>query len=787
MLADHYLHINSYPIFRISQVIEASVLQISRCRSKDFISLIDIRVTFDFAPMGVESFKYDDDDDDDDDDIAGQECLKNNNDLLGEVESEIPLGSAIDMEKEFDIAAINRNKTGDDDDSDCCNDAYFDPQTVKIQNVLTVENIKNPKTREDYRYLHYPTIRLKSIKRALSLCGHTVVGDGGAVKSAKGIFAAVVKVTIFDPDYCEQYRSQRQHENQHHSNQALSGADGDVTTRSKYEPIIISVEDPKKFQKLLGKEQELWERSEDRDQVLISAWNQNQKNEIAVIEDNNIDGSYKGSSVDSDLMDNRFLKAEDTEGFQNDFIRCHLGDSLLDPGSNKTNDYYSSKKETANDRHQSKVKSQFSSLESMRDALSSGMPVEYVLGEARFCGLDFTVDSNVMVPRKSSEILVYQATSFLSNICPPIVRTDSMIKCTADLGSNSGIEIADRGSSSRIALNYIRDQDQHQHQHQHQHQDRDQDQHQHQHQDQDQDRDRDRDRDREGVRVLDIGTGSGCLLLSSMKKYIQEQEQNYQCLHKEHSLLYHEKNFLPFPPFHCNISGVGIDISPEALTVAAANSIKLGLENNAIFKVLDFANLSDLVPTLISTEPDPELTDSNISIEKSNNVVKGKSEISFFEGKTDTDTNADSFPRIKQEAEEHSLGFSGPYDVILCNPPYSSRREKSRLSVACREHEPSLALFSPLGPLAAYRILATSLREAEEKYQLNRIHSKQLNSLCFGLFALDAHIILEVGHGQDVPVRKLFDKLQFLTFVRGEKDHKGIDRCLIYRYLGYDR
>ena len=36
------------------QVIEAKVLKISRCRSKDFISLIDIRVTFHPDNMGVE-------------------------------------------------------------------------------------------------------------------------------------------------------------------------------------------------------------------------------------------------------------------------------------------------------------------------------------------------------------------------------------------------------------------------------------------------------------------------------------------------------------------------------------------------------------------------------------------------------------------------------------------------------------------------------------------------------------------------------------------------------------
>ena len=683
--------------------------------------------------MGVESMKGDND-------IAGQECLKNHYDLVRDMESENPLGDKIENNRELQNSACDGNESDNDDDNDCYHDANYDLQTAKIQYVLTVENIKNPKTREDYRYLHYPTIRLKSIKRALSLCGHTIVGDGGAVKSAKGIFAAVVKVTIFDTDYCEQNHNQYQHQNgqEQQLDDPSSGKDIDFTMRRKYEPIIISVENPKKFQKLLSKEQELWERAEDRDQVLISAWNQDQMNGVNGNTDNGFCVTDEGTTVQADLIDNGLLKDEYSEGFQNALTRCHLDDNIADRTYNYNNDHDSGKIEIANNRQQSKVKSQFSSLESMRDALSSGMPVEYVLGEAKFCGLDFEVDSNVMVPRKSSEVLVNQATSLLSNICPK-VPTVSTIECTADLGSHSGIEEVDRGSRSRV-----------------------------------------RDEDRKCVRVLDIGTGSGCLLLSSLKKYIEEQEQNYQRLHTEHSLLYHEKDIPPFPSFHCNITGVGIDISPEALAVAAANSIKMGLENNTVFRALDFANLSDLVPALALTEIDPHLVDPSKSIEDSDNSIIRKSENPLFEEKTDTDTNAESFPKMK--IEECSLGSYGPYDVILCNPPYSSRRERSRLSVACREHEPSLALFSPLGPLAAYRILATSFGEAEEKYQSNLMHSKQLLNQGYGLFASNAHVILEVGHGQDIPVRKIFDKLPFLIFVRGEKDHKGIDRCLIYRY-----
>jgi hypothetical protein len=40
------------------------------------------------------------------------------------------------------------------------------------------------KTAADFEALRYPTVRIKSVRRALQLGGHTVVGDGGAVKCA---------------------------------------------------------------------------------------------------------------------------------------------------------------------------------------------------------------------------------------------------------------------------------------------------------------------------------------------------------------------------------------------------------------------------------------------------------------------------------------------------------------------------------------------------------------------------------------------------------------------------
>src|SRR6185503_5988929 len=39
----------------------------------------------------------------------------------------------------------------------------------------------------------------------------------------------------------------------------------------------------------------------------------------------------------------------------------------------------------------------------------------------------------------------------------------------------------------------------------------------------------------------------------------------------------------------------------------------------------------------------------------------------------------------------------GPFDLVLSNPPYIALESKASLAADVRDHEPALALFSPLG------------------------------------------------------------------------------------------
>lgn len=109
-------------------------------------------------------------------------------------------------------------------------------------------------------------------------------------------------------------------------------------------------------------------------------------------------------------------------------------------------------------------------------------------------------------------------------------------------------------------------------------------------------------------RILDLGTGSGALLLAALDVWR-------------------------------TASGLGVDLSPAALAVARENAARCGMADRADFRGGDWAE-----------------------------------------------------------------GIDGPFDLILCNPPYI--REDALLSPQVRDHEPALALFGGADGLACYRVLA---------------------------------------------------------------------------------
>ena len=108
--------------------------------------------------------------------------------------------------------------------------------------------------------------------------------------------------------------------------------------------------------------------------------------------------------------------------------------------------------------------------------------------------------------------------------------------------------------------------------------------------------------------ILDIGTGSGCILLSILKEL-------------EHA------------------RGVGIDISPKTIAIAKFNSKKLNLSNRSKFKVSDLNKYSLGMYDLIISNP-PYIS--------SRNLKRLSSDIINFEPKLAFDGGIDGLDLIKK-------------------------------------------------------------------------------------------------------------------------------------------
>lgn len=164
----------------------------------------------------------------------------------------------------------------------------------------------------------------------------------------------------------------------------------------------------------------------------------------------------------------------------------------------------------------------------------------------------------------------------------------------------------------------------------------------------------------EKLRVLDIGTGSGVLLLA---------------------LLNELKNAI----------GTGTDVSSAALDVASANAARCRLDSRCNFVVCNIAT-----------------------------------------------------------------GVEGPFDLIVSNPPYIAHDEIETLAPEVRDYDPQVALDGGQDGLDAYRRIAADAKR---------------------ILAPGGRLFVELGAGQDEPVRALFTKAGLSPGIP-RKDLAGIPRVL---------
>ncbi len=100
---------------------------------------------------------------------------------------------------------------------------------------------------------------------------------------------------------------------------------------------------------------------------------------------------------------------------------------------------------------------------------------------------------------------------------------------------------------------------------------------------------------------------------------------------------------------------------------------------------------------------------------------------------------------------------TGPFDLIVANPPYISETEMCDLDLSVREFEPRLALSPGGDGLDAYRAIASGAGDR---------------------LSPGGRILLEVGEGQADAVEAIFAKADLATGGRW-RDFDGRDRCIL--------
>jgi release factor glutamine methyltransferase len=101
---------------------------------------------------------------------------------------------------------------------------------------------------------------------------------------------------------------------------------------------------------------------------------------------------------------------------------------------------------------------------------------------------------------------------------------------------------------------------------------------------------------------------------------------------------------------------------------------------------------------------------------------------------------------------------AGPFDYIVSNPPYVSRKEASRLQIEVREHEPEVALYGDDDGLAAFRRLVPAAEQ---------------------LLRPEGYFIAEMGFGMETRVLSLFGETWEKLPTRA--DLQGIPRTILAR------
>jgi release factor glutamine methyltransferase len=220
-----------------------------------------------------------------------------------------------------------------------------------------------------------------------------------------------------------------------------------------------------------------------------------------------------------------------------------------------------------------------------------------------------------------------------------------------------------------------------------------------------------------------MGTGSGCLLISTIKSLNDTPGKS--------------------------ATGMGLDISEEALMVARSNVKQHNLNNDIQLLRGSFSEISTVI---------------------SRNEIETKN--------------------------------APPFDVILCNPPYLSHSKKTLIDARPLEEEPSLALFAGPTGFECYLSVRDGIILAEADHpqegfvvpggllimEIGHGMAKKVRDIFEGRWLVDAEnhgVFVDPADGKErrkrVPDGKKLVGWEFVDVVR---DLRKLERCIVFRRIG---
>ena len=229
----------------------------------------------------------------------------------------------------------------------------------------------------------------------------------------------------------------------------------------------------------------------------------------------------------------------------------------------------------------------------------------------------------------------------------------------------------------------------------------------------------------DGMRVLDLCTGSGCILISLLR-------------------------------YSNGCQGVGTDISREALTTAKKNACRL-LGGEIFSDVKGFSDVEGL-SDMEGFSDGGDLSTGEVLSDRED--LAGVEGLSVEEELSDGDARTASFKFIESDLFEK---VEGTFDMIVSNPPYIPSSVVETLMPEVRDHEPRLALDGSEDGLLFYR---------------------RITQECGKYLTRGGMLFFEIGYDQADAVSALMEKAGFIE-IQVIKDYAGMDR-VIFGTLGFD-